>query len=173
MSHISNSIGICSLYFQPPPNADIVYTSRDRPTPPNSAYCVHRSLSTSSAHKANCRRATSPGDSLPLVVLVCYEPASATDERCEPVIYYPNPQSLVITEFEWSYSKESLRSVDRGAARGSRGCEGAAGVDHLAVEDEGKSKSLQRNARPNLSAKAFSRRILCGCQQKLCWLALK
>jgi hypothetical protein len=33
-------------------------------------------------------------------------------------------------------------------------CEGAAGVDHVAVEDEGDSKTLQRNARPNLSAKA-------------------
>ena len=33
-------------------------------------------------------------------------------------------------------------------------CEGEVGADHVAVEDEGKSKSLQRNARPNLSAKA-------------------
>src|SRR5467141_3885407 len=34
------------------------------PTPPSSAYWVHRSLSTISAHVANCRRATSPFESL-------------------------------------------------------------------------------------------------------------
>jgi hypothetical protein len=79
-----------------------------------------------------------------VVVLVCYEPASATDERCEPVIYYPNPQSLVITESEWSYSKESLQSdwhISRSCHYAAVECEGAAVVDHVAVEMRGKFKA--------------------------------
>ena len=51
------------------------------------------------------------------------------------------------------------RSVDRGAPRDSRGCEGAAGVDHVAVVDEGKAKVYSetrvRTSQP--------KRIFCPC----------
>ena len=82
----------CRAYVRVSRRFDIVYTSRDRPTPPNSAYCVHRSLSTSSAHKANCRRATSPGDSLPLRDPVCaVAPVDSNDpaESAAPIIPMP------------------------------------------------------------------------------------
>src|SRR5947208_5928439 len=47
----------------------------DGPTPPSSAYWVHRSLSTVSAHRANCRSATSPFESLPVLRVVCALPS--------------------------------------------------------------------------------------------------
>src|SRR5437899_9505087 len=47
----------------------------DGPTPPSSAYWVHRSLSTVSAHSANCRSATSPFESLPVLRVVCALPS--------------------------------------------------------------------------------------------------
>ena len=93
-----------------------------------------------------------------VVVLVCYEPASATDERCEPVIYYPNPQSLVITESEWSYSKESLQSdwhISRSCHYAAVECEGAAVVDHVAVEMRGKFKA-KRASEPLSQSESFA-----------------
>src|SRR4029077_2576751 len=47
------------------------------PTPPSSAYWVHRSLSTISAHSANCKSATSPGESLLLLDLFSALPSVA------------------------------------------------------------------------------------------------
>src|SRR6478752_3678940 len=45
------------------------------PTPPSSAYWVHRSLSTISAHSANCRSAISPFESLAVLDEVCAAPS--------------------------------------------------------------------------------------------------
>ena len=79
-------------------------------------------------------------------------------ERCEPVIYYPNPQSLVITESEWSYSKESLQSdwhISRSCHYAAVECEGAAVVDHVAVEMRGKFKA-KRASEPLSQSESFA-----------------
>src|SRR6266404_1078752 len=62
------------------------------PTPPSSAYCLHRSLSTSSAQSANCRSATSPLESLPVLEEVWAEPSDAKRvpaDRAAPAIPMP------------------------------------------------------------------------------------
>src|SRR5258708_30815785 len=62
------------------------------PTPPSSAYCVQRSLSTSSAQSANCRSATSPLESLPVLEEVWAEPSDAKRvpaDRAAPAIPMP------------------------------------------------------------------------------------
>src|SRR5437899_5740017 len=62
------------------------------PTPPSSAYWVHRSLSTISAHAANCKSATSPFESLPVLDDVCAAPSvanSAPADSAAPAIPRP------------------------------------------------------------------------------------
>src|SRR4029077_11320362 len=62
------------------------------PTPPSSAYCVHRSLSTISAQAANCRSATSPFESLPVLDEVWAIPSVANSvpaDNAAPAIPIP------------------------------------------------------------------------------------